>query len=109
MLAMGRHYFSLERAPDVRAVHSFYDCVLFIPYRSAVYIVLIAWLYVVIMIAIVSDSILKGVIRFLFLGALPTGLWLWMSLRRRRAVTASEETPSTSNESSETNGDSRSS
>jgi hypothetical protein len=60
-------------------------------YRSTVYIVLIAWLYVVIMIAIVSDSILKGVIRFLFLGALPTGLWLWMSLRRSRRIANDDE------------------
>jgi hypothetical protein len=91
MLAMGRNYFSPEGALDMHAVHSFYDCALLVLYRSTVYIVLIAWLYVVIMIAIVSDSILKGVIRFLFLGALPTGLWLWMSLRRSRRVANDDE------------------
>lgn len=48
------------------------------------YIIAIAWLYVVVMIAVVSDSILKGVIRLLFLGILPVGLWLWMSVRRHR-------------------------
>jgi type VI protein secretion system component VasK len=51
-----------------------------------VYIIVIAWLYVIIMIAVVSDSVLKGVVRFLFLGALPVGLWFWMTMRRRRRV-----------------------
>jgi biotin transporter BioY len=47
------------------------------------YIIAIAWLYFVIMISVVSDSILKGVIRFLFLGALPAALIWWMSMRKR--------------------------
>jgi hypothetical protein len=62
-----------------------------------VYIIVIAWLYFVIMIAVVSDSILKGVVRFLFLGVLPVGLWFWMTMRRRQRLNetaASEsETP----------------
>jgi hypothetical protein len=49
----------------------------------AMYIIAIAWLYVVIMISIVSDSILKGVVRFLFLGALPMALLFWLNFRRR--------------------------
>lgn len=49
------------------------------------HIFIIGWLYVVIMISIVSDSVLKGVLRFLFLGALPCGLWFWMTMRRRAA------------------------
>jgi len=48
------------------------------------HIIAIAWLYVVVMIAAVSDSILKGVVRLLFLGVLPVGLMMWMSMRRRR-------------------------
>lgn len=62
------------------------------------YIIAIAWLYVVVMIAVVSDSILKGVIRLLFLGVLPVGLWLWMSVRRHRnrvAQAAEEANPAT--------------
>jgi hypothetical protein len=55
------------------------------------YIVLIAWLYVVIMIAIVSDSILKGVVRFVFLGVIPVGLWLWMTLHRRKRIAHDNE------------------
>ena len=49
------------------------------------YVIAIGWLYVVMMIAAVSDSLLKGVIRFVFLGALPVGLLLWFKLMRYRA------------------------
>lgn len=49
------------------------------------YIVAIGWLYVVMMMAAVSDSLLKGVVRFVFLGALPVGLLLWVKLVRYRA------------------------
>jgi chorismate-pyruvate lyase len=48
------------------------------------HVVLIAWLYVVVMISVVSDSLLKGIVRFLFLGAIPLGLWMWFNLQRRR-------------------------
>lgn len=50
-----------------------------------VYVIAIGWLYVVVMIAAVSDSLLKGVVRFVFLGALPVGLLLWVKLVRYRA------------------------
>ena len=53
------------------------------PFRL-MHIIAIAWLYVVVMIAAVSDSILKGVVRLLFLGVLPVGLMMWMSMRRHR-------------------------
>ena len=48
-------------------------------------IVAIGWLYVVLMMAAVSDSLLKGIIRLLFLGILPVGLLLWIKLRQYRA------------------------
>jgi hypothetical protein len=48
-------------------------------------IVAIGWLYVVMMIAAVSDSLLKGVIRLLFLGVLPVALLLWIKLKGYRA------------------------
>ena len=56
-------------------------------------IVAIGWLYVVMMIAAVSDTLLKGIIRLLFLGVLPVGLLLWIKLRgfRARAESAEEE------------------
>ncbi len=47
------------------------------------HVIVIGWLYVVVMIAVVSDSLLKGLIRFFFLGAIPVGLWMWVSFRRR--------------------------
>jgi hypothetical protein len=40
------------------------------------------------MIAAVSDSVLKGVVRFVLLGALPVGLLLWVKLMRYRARAA---------------------
>lgn len=54
-------------------------------------IVAIGWLYVVMMIAAVSDSLLKGIIRLLFLGVLPVGLLLWIKLRGYRARAAAAE------------------
>ena len=51
-------------------------------------IIAIGWLYVVMMIAAVSDSLLKGVIRLLFLGVLPVGLLLWIKLRQHRTRVA---------------------
>ena len=49
------------------------------------YIVAIGWLYVVVMIAVVSDTLLKAVVRVLFLGVLPIAILLWTrSLRRPR-------------------------
>jgi Flp pilus assembly protein TadB len=52
--------------------------------QSPMYIIVIGWIYVVFMIAVVSDSLLKGFIRFFFLGVIPVGLWMWMSLRKAR-------------------------
>ena len=55
-------------------------------------IILIGWLYVVMMIAAVSDTLLKGIVRLLFLGVFPVGLLLWIKLRRHRSrVAAADE------------------
>ena len=55
-------------------------------------IVAIGWLYVVLLIAAVSDTLLKGIIRLLFLGVLPVALLLWIKLRGYRArAEAAEE------------------
>jgi type VI protein secretion system component VasK len=56
-------------------------------------IIAIGWLYVVVMIAAVSDSLLIGIVRLIFLGVLPVGLLLWIKLRgyRARAEAASEQ------------------
>ncbi len=60
--------------------------------ETPVYLVVIGWLYVVVMMAAVSDSILTALARLLFLGILPVVVLLWMGgLRRRRPRPAAEE------------------
>jgi hypothetical protein len=54
-------------------------------------IIAIGWLYVVIMIAAVSDTLLKAIVRLLFLGVLPVGLLLWIKLRAFRARAAATD------------------
>lgn len=56
-------------------------------------IVAIGWLYVVMMIAAVSDTLMTGLLRLLFLGVLPVGLLLWIKLKsfRSREEAAAEE------------------
>jgi type VI protein secretion system component VasK len=54
------------------------------------YIIAIAWVYVVVMIAVVSDSWLKGIVRFVFLGVIPIGMLMWLTVRRRRGRMARE-------------------
>ena len=46
-------------------------------------IVAIGWLYVVVMIAAVSDTLLKAVVRVLFLGVPPIAIPLWTRGLRR--------------------------
>jgi hypothetical protein len=55
------------------------------------HVVVIGWLYVVVMISVVSDSVLKGIVRFLFLGAIPVGLWMWFTIQKRRRQIAAAE------------------
>ncbi len=58
------------------------------------YLVLIGWLYVVAMITLVSDSLLKAVVRLLFLGVLPLAIVVGIKLLRRRAETHAAATDS---------------
>lgn len=51
-------------------------------------IIVIGWLYVTILIAANEPSIIAGIVSFLFYGALPCGLIIYMSgtrIRRQRA------------------------
>lgn len=51
------------------------------------YIVAIGWLYVVLMMAVASHSVLAGLLRFIFYGLAPVMLLLWIAgtpARRRR-------------------------
>lgn len=58
------------------------------------YLVLIGWLYVVAMITLVSDSLLKAVVRLLFLGVLPLAIVVGIKRLRRRAETQAAPTDS---------------
>lgn len=66
------------------------------------YIIAIAWVYVVVMIAVVSDSWLKGIVRFVFLGAIPIGMLIWLTVRRRRGRMAREAEAATQAEAAAT-------
>lgn len=56
------------------------------------YIVAIAWLYVVLMVSITQPSVLKGILTFLGTGLLPLALFLWLvgTPQRRRSRLAAE-------------------
>ena len=63
-----------------------------------VYIVAIGWIFVIIMMAITSTSVLSGVVTLFCYGILPLGLFLWIvgtPQRRRRAASrdAADEEP----------------
>lgn len=63
-----------------------------------VYIVAIGWLFVIIMMAITSTSLLSGVVTLFCYGILPLGLFLWIvgtPQRRRGAASrdAADEEP----------------
>lgn len=51
-----------------------------------IWIILLGWLYVVLMVAATSSSVIYGVLLFIFVGILPVwlALWFWgIPLRRR--------------------------
>ncbi|HQU87069.1 MAG TPA: hypothetical protein PLC58_00660 [Denitromonas sp.] len=51
------------------------------------YIIAIAWLYVALMAAISDTTVVGGVLTFVFMGALPMSLFLWLfgtPARRRK-------------------------
>jgi len=65
------------------------------------YIIAVAWLYVALMAAVTDDTIVGGVLTFVFYGLFPLALFLWLfgtpaRLRRKRAL---------ENENSEQDGD----
>lgn len=58
------------------------------------YIVAIAWLYVALLVSVADDTVLGGVLTFLFLGLGPLALFLWLfGTPARRRARASTETP----------------
>jgi hypothetical protein len=59
------------------------------------YIIAIGWAYVILMMAVTSGSLLKGLMVALFLGALPLWLFIYVadSSRRRSLADKSTDTP----------------
>lgn len=59
------------------------------------YIIAIAWLYVVLMMSLTETSVVAGVMTFCFYGLLPLSLVLWLlgtpARRRRRRLAESAE------------------
>lgn len=49
------------------------------------HIVILAWLYVLLMMAMTLRSVVAGALLFLVAGLLPVALYGWMMLRRRQA------------------------
>lgn len=68
------------------------------------YIIAIAWLYVVVVVAVADTSVVGGVLTFVFWGLFPLGLFLWLfgtPARRRNAARLPMETPVVDNDRAE--------
>ncbi|MEF8714153.1 MAG: hypothetical protein V5B39_11430 [Accumulibacter sp.] len=68
-------------------------------YNALMHIVVIAWLYVTVLMALTETSIVAGIMTLVFYGLLPTMLLLWLfggSARRRALRVPREETPANS-------------
>jgi hypothetical protein len=62
------------------------------------HIVVIAWLYVTVLMALTETSVVAGILTLLFYGLLPTTLLLWLfggAGRRACAAMSREATPAT--------------
>ena len=61
------------------------------------YIVAIAWAYVILMMAVTSGSLVKGLSVAVFLGVLPLWLFIYVADSSRRKRSMTDETTSTPN------------
>lgn len=71
------------------------------------YIIAIAWLYVVMVVAVADTTIVGGVLTFVFWGLAPLALFLWLfgtPARRRNAMRPRSETPTEDNDRAESGG-----
>jgi biotin transporter BioY len=57
------------------------------------YLIVIAWLYVIVMFSAAQDNVVAGVLTFIFLGLLPLVLWVWMKVHRLRARREQDSSP----------------
>ena len=73
------------------------------------YLVPIAWLYVVILVAAAEDTIVAAVLTFVFWGLAPLALFLWLfgtpARRRRRLEREAEQEALVRNDRAETSAD----
>ncbi|MFV8823685.1 hypothetical protein ACNKW1_03095 [Thauera sp. WH-2] len=73
------------------------------------YLVPIAWLYVVILVAAAEDTIVAAVLTFVFWGLAPLALFLWLfgtpARRRRRLEREAEQEALVRNDRAETGAD----
>lgn len=56
-------------------------------HNYGMYIIVIGWLYVTVLVAATEPTVTAGIISFVFYGALPCGLLIWLSgskVRRQR-------------------------
>ncbi|MCZ4305330.1 hypothetical protein O4G98_11340 [Zoogloeaceae bacterium G21618-S1] len=71
------------------------------------YIIAIAWLYVALMAAISDTTVVGGVLTFVFMGALPMSLFLWLfgTPARRRKLREKSDHIDSETRQNESNGD----
>ncbi|MBL8445738.1 MAG: hypothetical protein JNK52_16995 [Zoogloeaceae bacterium] len=70
------------------------------------YLIAIAWLYVVVIVSVSDDTVLGGLVTFFFWGLGPLALFLWLfgtPARRRNKARREAEAGTASNDSSEIN------
>ncbi len=61
--------------------------------KIKIYIVLIAWLYVILMIAVMQKTLVAGVATFLFFGLAPCALLVWLIGKPRRPAALRQAPP----------------
>lgn len=72
------------------------------------YLIAIAWLYVVIIVSVSDDTVLGGLLTFLFWGLFPLTLFLWLfgtPARRRRRLEHQAAADAGDNDSAESHRD----
>lgn len=67
------------------------------------YLIAIAWLYVVVIVSVSDTTVLGGLVTFIFWGLCPLALFLWLfGTPRRNKARREAEADAASNDSSET-------
>lgn len=72
------------------------------------YLIAIAWLYVVIIVSVSDETLLGGMVTFIFWGLLPLALFLWLfgtPARRRQRLKLEAEAHAGDNDSAESHRD----